>query len=121
MSHVFCSIATPFTPSGALDQAALRLSLQRMVDARIGVYLGGADAGEGHALTAEEAVTVYRIGVEVCRDQVPVRAHPPELPTARASREQLLAALDSGLDLVTLYGPAGRHGYKPTDAELMAY
>lgn len=118
---VLCRLATPFTAAWALDEAALRANLQRMAEAGLGVCLGHPGAGEGHALTNAELDRVYRVGVEVCKGRVPVLANPPEQPTARDTREQLGIAAAAGVDRVNLYGPQGRHGYKPTDHELMLY
>lgn len=118
---ILCRSATPFTTAGELDENALRRYLQRLVDAKVGVYLGNPGCGEGHALTNEEFNCLYKIGVEVCRGKVPVYANPPEQPTARDTREQVRIAVDAGVELVNLYGPSGRHGYKPTDGELLAY
>lgn len=118
---LLCRSATPFTASGELDEDALRGLLQRLVDAKVGVCLGNPGAGEGHALTLQELARIYAIGTGVCGGKVPVYANPPEQPTARDTREQLAIAVDAGVDAVVLYGPAGRHGYKPTDDELMDY
>jgi 4-hydroxy-tetrahydrodipicolinate synthase len=119
--RVFCRMATPFTERGELDEAALRILLQRLVQLDIGVTLGNPGAGEGHALTTPELGRIYRIGVEICHGKVPVHANPPEQPTARDTVDQLRIAAGAGVDLVNLYGPAGRHGYKPTDGELTEY
>ncbi len=119
--YVLCRAATPFTPEGALDEAALRRSLERLVAAKMGVYLGNPGAGEGHALTEPELDRLYRVGVEICKGKVPVHANPPEQPTARDAIRHLKIAAAAGVELVNLYGPSGRHGYKPTDLELAAY
>lgn len=119
--HLFCQLATPFSEAGEIDEVALRASLQRLVDLGIGVHLGNPGSGEGHALTNGELQTLYRIGVDVCKGKVPVCAIAPEQPTARDTIEQLKIAEASGVDLINLYGPAGRHGYKPTDGELTSF
>lgn len=116
-----CRTATTFSASGALDEHALREFLQRFVDADIGVYLASGGSGEGHALTFDEIRRIYAVGVEVCKGKVPVNANPPEHSTARITREHVLLAIESGVDAVNVYGPAGWHGYKPTDGEYLAY
>lgn len=118
---LLCRSATPFTSAGELDEGALRALLRRLAGAKAGVCLGNPGAGEGHALTLRELARIYAIGVEVCRGKVPVYANPPEQPTARDTREHLAVAADAGVDAIVLYGPAGRHGYKPTDGELTDY
>ena len=118
---MLCRVATPFKQTGELDEQSLREILQRLVNANIGVYLGNPGSGEGHALTNRELGRIYEIGVDICKGKVPVHANPPEQPTARDMREQMAIAVASGVDLINLYGPSGRHGYKPTEGELLAY
>ncbi len=118
----YCMCATTFSrETGELDEVAFRLFLQRIVDAKLGVYLGSAGSGEGHALTRDELRRVYQIGVEVCKGKVPVHANPPEQHTSRAAREHALIAVEAGVEVVHMYSLAGWHGMRPTDAELTAY
>jgi 4-hydroxy-tetrahydrodipicolinate synthase len=118
---LLCRNATTFSRSGELDEEAFAQFLQRFVDARLGVYLASGGSGEGHALTWEELRRVYEIGVSVCGGKVQVCANPPEQNTARASRDHALLAAVAGVDVVNIYGPAAWHGYRPTDAEYLAY
>lgn len=117
----FCRIATPFTKSGAIDEEALRKFLQRFIKSKIGIYLGSAGAGETHALTWQEIQRIYEIGLEECRGKIPVYANPPEQYTVRATREYVSQAIEAGVELVSIYGLASRHGMKPTDMELSLY
>ena len=117
----FCRIATPFTPGGELDEAALREFLQRFIKSKIGVYLGSAGAGETHALTWDEIQRVYEIGLEECKGKIPVYANPPEQYSVRSMRELVFQAIEAGAELVSIYGIASRHGMTPTDAEQAAY
>ena len=116
-----CRTATTFTKTGALDEVAFAEFLQRFVDSGLGVYLASAGSGEGHALNREEIKRVYQIGVEVCKGKVQVNANPPEQHTARLAREQTMLAVECGVDVVNVYGPASWHGFKPTDQEYKAY
>lgn len=118
---MFCMSVTPFTKSGEIDEQALRLLLRRLIDSRLGVLLGSGGEGEGHALESDEARRVYEIGVEECAGKVPVYANLPEEMTARATIQRAQLAIDAGVDVVHLYTIEGRHGMKPTDAELTAY
>lgn len=119
--RLLCRSATTFSPRGDLDEEALRLYLQRIVDARLGVYVGSGGSGEGHALSPEELQRVYRTAVAVCKGKVPINANIPEHHTARVTIERALQAADAGVDVVNIYGPASWHGYRPTNSELAAY
>src|SRR5262249_38404737 len=118
---LLCRNATTFSSSNELDEAAFRRFLQRFVDARLGVYLASGGSGEGHALTSDEVARVYRIGVEVCKGKVQVNANPPEQNTAHATIEHAQLAVEAGVDVVNIYGPASWHGFRPTDLEFAAY
>ena len=117
----FIMSATPFTKSGALDEDAFRLLLARMIDAKLGLYLGSAGCGEGHALSMAELDRVYRIGVEEARGKVQAHANIPEQHTAVGTIEHARLAISAGIEVVHLYTVEGRHGMRPTDDELMAY
>tara|TARA_B100000315_G_scaffold254843_1_gene296760 strand:- start:747 stop:1691 length:945 start_codon:yes stop_codon:yes gene_type:complete len=118
---LLCRNATTFTKSEGLDEEAFREFLQRFVDARLGVYLASGGSGEGHALSRDELRRVYKIGVEVCKGKVPVNANPPEQHTAQATIEHAKLAVEAGVEVVNVYGPASLHGYRPTDAEFTGY
>jgi len=52
---------------------------------------------------------------------VPVYANMPEVRSAQEAIDFSRLAIEAGVDIVNLYGPAALHGYRPTDAELTAY
>lgn len=116
-----CMSATTFDKSGDFDEEAMRQYLQRFIDQKIAIYLASGGSGEGHALKPEELRRLYRTGVVACRGKVPVCANPPEQYTARATLEQVLLAVDCGVDIVNIYGPAGWHAYKPTNEEYTGF
>lgn len=118
---IICRTATTFTSDGALDLAAQEEFLARMVDSGIGIYLASAGAGEGHALRRDEVRELYLLGVSAGHGRVPVGANPPEAHTARAAIEHLQLAVTCGVDVVNVYGPAGWHGYHPTDEEYASF
>ena len=118
---LLCRNATTFAPNKSLDEAAFRQFLQRFVDAKLGVYIASGGSGEGHALTNDEIRRIYKIGVEVCKGKVQVNANPPEQNTAKAIIEQNQIAVDAGVEIVNIYGPAGWHGFRPNDQEYYAY
>lgn len=119
--NFFCMTATPFTRSGGIDEDAFRRLLGRLVDAKLGVYVGSGGSGEGHALTHGELRRLYEIAVEECKGRVPVHANPPEQHTARATIDHARLAVEAGIEVVHMYTLAGWHGMKPTDAELFGY
>jgi 4-hydroxy-tetrahydrodipicolinate synthase len=118
---LFIRTATTFTPDGALDTGALRQYLQRFVDNGHGVYLASAGSGEGNALSWEELRQVYRVGVEIGKGKIPVHANQPDRHTARESIDQAQLAIEAGVDMVNIYGPANFHGYRATDQEYQLY
>jgi 4-hydroxy-tetrahydrodipicolinate synthase len=118
---LLCRNATTFAPTGELDEDSFRQFLQRFVDAKLGVYLASGGSGEGHALTFDELRRVYRIGVEVCKGKVQVNSNQPEQHTAAASLAHAQLAVEAGVDVVNIYGPAGWHGFRPTDEEYLTY
>jgi len=116
-----CMAATPFGPNGEFDEDAVRQFLHRMLESKLGVYLASGGTGEGHALTSQELSRLYGAGVAECKGKVPVRANMPEQHTVSAILEQARIAIAAGVDEIELYTLEGRHGMRPTDAELEAW
>ena len=112
---------TLFTTTKALDEDAYRASLQRFVEFKVGPFLASGGSGEANSLSWDEVRRVYQIGVEVCRGKVPVYANMPEVRSAQEAINYSRLAIEAGVDIVNLYGPASMHGYRPTDGELTAY
>src|SRR5438128_1538928 len=106
---------TPFDASGALDEDALKLHLERLAAAGVGVYVGGGGSGEGHALSLEEISTLSSIAIRVLRGRVPVRAmgREPRKAEDMLAWAQLVEPL--GFDALQVYSPDPGHGYRPTD------
>ncbi len=119
--QLICRTATTFAPGGVFDEDAFRRHLQRFIDAGLGVYLGSGGSGESHAMSMQELQQVYRVGVACLKGKVPVYANPPEQHTVEATLDQTRLAIECGVEVVNIYGPEGRHGYKPTDEEYLAY
>ncbi len=113
--------ATVFAPDGSFDEAAMRAYLRRQVDARLGVYLGSGGNGETHAMSPDELSRLYAVGVEECRGKVAVHANLPEEHTAAQTIAQAKIAIAAGVEALHLYTVEGRHGYRPTEPELIAY
>jgi 4-hydroxy-tetrahydrodipicolinate synthase len=119
--NLYCRNATALHEDGSIDEEGFRQFLQRFVDAKIGVYLASAGSGEGGAMTPDELLRVYRIGVEVCKGKVPVNGNPPEKPTVRETLDHIRLAIEGGVELVNIYGPPGWHAYRPTDEEYAGF
>lgn len=119
--NLFCRTATTFAPDRSFDENAFSQYLSRFVDARIGVYLGSLGSGESGSMTHDELRRVYETGVRVCKGKIPVNANPPEKLSIRETLEHVQIAVDAGVDIVNVYGPATWHGYQPTLDEFFAF
>jgi len=113
--------ATVFAPDGSFDEGAMRRYLRRQIDARLGVYLGSGGNGETHAMSPGELSRLYAVGVEECQGKVAVHANLPEEHTAEQTIAQARIAIAAGVEAVHLYTVEGRHGYRPTEVELIGY
>lgn len=113
--------ATTFGPSASFDEPAMRAYLQRQIDAGLGVYLGSGGNGETHAMSPDELLRLYSVGVETCRGKVPMHANLPEEHTAAQTIAQARIAIEAGVGPLHLYTLEGRHGYRPTEPELIGY
>jgi 4-hydroxy-tetrahydrodipicolinate synthase len=113
--------ATVFAADGSVDESAMRRYLRRQIDARLGVYLGSGGNGETHAMSPDELSRLYGVGVEECKGKVPVHANLPEEHTAEQTIAQARIAIAAGVEALHLYTVEGRHGYVPTEAELIGY
>jgi dihydrodipicolinate synthase/N-acetylneuraminate lyase len=116
-----CRVATTFKASGEIDEESQRQYLQRFIDTKVEVYLGSAGSGEGNALSWEELRQLYRIGVDHCKGKVLVQSNSPEQHTVRGTLEHTRLAIECGIEVVNIYGPAGWHGYKPTEDEYSSF
>src|SRR5258707_8972469 len=95
--------ATMFAPDGSFDETAMRVYLQRQINARLGVYLGSAGNGETHAMSPDELFRLYAVGVEECKGKVPVHANLPEEHTAEQTIAQARIAIAAGVEALHLY------------------
>jgi 4-hydroxy-tetrahydrodipicolinate synthase len=98
------ALVTPFTPSGGLDEAALRRLVRRQVEAKIDVLVPCGTTGEAATMTAAEQEKVVAITVEESAGRVPVLAGAGSNDTRVAvERSRALAAL--GVDGILSVGP----------------
>jgi 4-hydroxy-tetrahydrodipicolinate synthase len=112
---------TPFTAGGAIDFESLEPLLDRLMTAGVAAYVASGGSGEGHAMTPPELGQLYAAAVRICGGRAPVYANPPEQHTVAATVAHVRLALDAGVDLVNVYGPAGWHGYQATAEEYVAF
>ena len=99
------ALITPFTRSGAVDEAAVKRLARRQIDAGVHFLVPCGTTGETPTLTADERRRVVELVVEEARGQVPVLAGAGGYDTkevAHAARE-MQAAGAQGLLSVTPY------------------
>jgi 4-hydroxy-tetrahydrodipicolinate synthase len=99
------AMVTPFHPNGSLDEATLRLLVQRQLDAGIDFLVPCGTTGESPTLSHEEHLRVVEITLELAKGRVPVLAGAGGYNTAEViSLAQELAALGvDGILSVTPY------------------
>jgi dihydrodipicolinate synthase/N-acetylneuraminate lyase len=72
-------------------------------------------------MSPDELLRLYAVGVEECHGRVPVHANLPEETTAELTIAQARIAIAAGVEALHLYTVEGRHGYRPTEPELIGY
>jgi 4-hydroxy-tetrahydrodipicolinate synthase len=99
------AMVTPFRPDGCLDEATLRLLVQRQLDAGIDFLVPCGTTGESPTLSHEEHLRVVEITLELAKGRVPVLAGAGGYNTAEViSLAQELAAIGvDGILSVTPY------------------
>lgn len=117
----FTCTVTPFAADGALDTAAWREHVDRIVSTGMGVYVGSGSPGEGFALDLAETETLYGTAAEVASGRAPARAMGIESRTAADYIELVRIAESAGLDAIQIYCVDAGHANTPTPAELEHY
>jgi 4-hydroxy-tetrahydrodipicolinate synthase len=99
------AMVTPFHPDGSLDEATLRLLVQRQLDAGIDFLVPCGTTGESPTLSHEEHLRVVEITLELAKSRVPVLAGAGGYNTCEViSLAQELAAIGvDGILSVTPY------------------
>lgn len=98
------ALVTPFTPSGDLDEAALRRLVRRQIEAKIDVLVPCGTTGEAATMSAAEQERVVAITVEAAAGRVPVVAGAGSNDTRSAvERAKAMSAL--GVDGILSVGP----------------
>jgi 4-hydroxy-tetrahydrodipicolinate synthase len=115
----FAISITPFTSSGAVDEAALGRHLRRLSDGGVGVYVAGGGSGEGYVLSTAEMRTVLKVAVSELGDDAHAMGVEPR--TAASMIEFLEVAAEAGVGAAQVYSLDVGHGHRPTEAELAEY
>ena len=99
------AMVTPFHPDGSLDEATLRLLVQRQIDAGIDFLVPCGTTGESPTLSHEEHLRVVEITLELAKGRVPVLAGAGGYNTAAviALAQELAAIGGDGVLSVTPY------------------
>jgi 4-hydroxy-tetrahydrodipicolinate synthase len=99
------AMVTPFRPDGSLDEATLRLLVQRQIDAGIDFLVPCGTTGESPTLSHEEHLRVVQITLELAKGRVAVLAGAGGYNTSEViSLAQELAAIGvDGILSVTPY------------------
>ena len=119
--QVFCCMITPFDPDGRLDESAIEVLGERIVQAGVGLALGTASPGEGHSLTPAETERLYATGKRVAAGRVPAIAMGCEQRSAAEFAPFIRIAEQVGMDAVQLYQMELMHASKPGVDELERY
>jgi 4-hydroxy-tetrahydrodipicolinate synthase len=107
------AMVTPFHPDGSLDEATLRLLVQRQLDAGIDFLVPCGTTGESPTLSHEEHLRVVEITLELAKGRVPVLAGAGGYNTAEViSLAQELAAIgvDGILSVTPYYNKPSQEG-----------
>jgi 4-hydroxy-tetrahydrodipicolinate synthase len=99
------AMVTPFHSDGSLDEATLRLLVQRQIDAGIDFLVPCGTTGESPTLSHEEHLRVVEITLELAKGHVPVLAGAGGYNTAQviALAQELAAIGVDGILSVTPY------------------
>ena len=113
----FVAVVTPFTESGEIDEAAFRENIALLLDEGAeGIIVSGC-TGEAWALSAEERLRLFQLGVDTAHGAVPVIAGTGGIST-REVIELSAKARDIGCQGVMVLPP---YYCRPGNAEVVAH
>lgn len=111
------AIITPFTPTGSVDESALRRFVAWQVEEGIDFLVACGSTGEAQTLNVEERERVARITVEAAGGRVPVLAGATDNDTGRAVEEARRMAGTGASGIMS----ASPYYNKPTQDGLFAH
>jgi len=111
------ALVTPFTPSGAVDEARYRALVERQIAGGVRVLVPCGTTGESATLSSEEQAALIAATVAVARGRARVLAGAGSNATAQTV-ERARAARAAGADAVLVVAP---YYNKPTQAGLTAH
>ena len=111
------ALVTPFTPSGAVDEARYCALVERQIAAGVRVLVPCGTTGESATLSSEEQAALIAATVAVARGRARVLAGAGSNATAQTV-ERARAARAAGADAVLVVAP---YYNKPTQAGLTAH
>jgi 4-hydroxy-tetrahydrodipicolinate synthase len=107
------AMVTPFHSDGSLDEAVLRLLVERQIDAGIDFLVPCGTTGESPTLTHQEHLRVVEITVELARDRVAVLAGAGGYNTSEVitlARELAAIGVDGILSVTPYYNKPTQEG-----------
>jgi 4-hydroxy-tetrahydrodipicolinate synthase len=107
------ALVTPFTPSGALDEPALRRLVRRQLDAGVHFLVPGGTTGEAPTLTAAERRRLVEVVASEAGGRVPILAGAGGYDTAGVvalAREMAAAGADGLLSVTPYYNKPSPDG-----------
>ena len=107
------AMVTPFHPDGSLDEATLRLLVQRQLDAGIDFLVPCGTTGESPTLSHEEHLRVVEITLELAKGRVPVLAGAGGYNTSEVislAQELVAMGVDGILSVTPYYNKPTQEG-----------
>jgi 4-hydroxy-tetrahydrodipicolinate synthase len=106
-------MVTPFHPDGSLDEATLRLLVQRQLDAGIDFLVPCGTTGESPTLSHQEHLRVVEITLELAKGRVPVLAGAGGYNTSEViplAQELVAMGVDGILSVTPYYNKPTQEG-----------
>ena len=111
-------MATPFSATGAIDEAAFRAEAGFLLDAGVHGLAVAGSTGEGHALSTEEVCRLTEVAVEEANGRVPVVAG-IIVDSTRQAIERGSAAAEAGA--AALQVTPVHYLFRPDDSHMKAH